>query len=136
MHVCGHSLGGQIAGFAGQYFYKSTSRRLPRITALDPAGPLFTGRPDDERLDESDAEIVYVIHTDRGKFGYPQVCGTVDVFPNDGVAIQPGCPDWARRDICKYRRELSTHMTRVQSFAATIKATSTTFMPSHTLTLF
>ncbi|KAJ3625562.1 hypothetical protein MTP99_016127 [Tenebrio molitor] len=99
VHVCGHSLGGQIAGFAGQYFYKSTSRRLPRITALDPAGPLFTGRPDDERLDESDAEIVYVIHTDRGKFGYPQACGTVDVFPNDGVAIQPGCPDWARRDI-------------------------------------
>ncbi|KYB25295.1 hypothetical protein TcasGA2_TC034399 [Tribolium castaneum] len=101
IEICGHSLGGQIAGYAGQYVLRKTGYRLPRITALDPAGPLFEGifNINRKHLDRNDAEVVFVIHSDRGKFGYSYACGTVDVFPNNGVAIQPGCPDFGQNDI-------------------------------------
>lgn len=31
---------------------------------LDAAGPMFTGKPADERLDHTDAQFVDVLHTD------------------------------------------------------------------------
>jgi hypothetical protein len=34
------------------------------LLGLDPAGPLFNGRPPEERLDPSDALFVDVIHSD------------------------------------------------------------------------
>lgn len=88
--LVGHSLGGQMTGFVGKHIYKMTGRKLPRIVALDPAGPLFVERPDDKRLNKDDAEIVEVIHTDGGTFGFKDATGTIDFFPNGGTS-QPGC---------------------------------------------
>ncbi|CAH1163329.1 unnamed protein product [Phaedon cochleariae] len=88
--LIGHSLGGQIIGFVGKDIIKVTGRKLPRIIALDPAGPLFDTRPEDKRLNKNDAEVVEVIHSDGGTFGFLRACGTIDFFPNGGKS-QPGC---------------------------------------------
>ncbi|KAL1497525.1 hypothetical protein ABEB36_008469 [Hypothenemus hampei] len=88
--LVGHSLGGQICGFTGKLFRKNTLETLPRVIALDPAGPLFTTRPDEKRLNKNDADVVEVIHTDGGTFGFQESCGTIDFFVNGGSS-QPGC---------------------------------------------
>ncbi|CAG9854607.1 unnamed protein product [Phyllotreta striolata] len=87
--LIGHSLGGQTMGFVGKRLQKS-GRKLPRIVALDPAGPLFDIRPADKRLNPSDADVVEVIHSDAGTFGFKDSCGTIDFYPNGGN-MQPGC---------------------------------------------
>lgn len=93
MHIVGHSLGAQAAGFAGKTVQNLTYSQIGRITALDPAAPLF----DDEvvtanqRLVETDADLVVVIHTDGGILGDYSPVGTIDFFPNGGTAVQPGC---------------------------------------------
>lgn len=88
--LIGHSLGGQITGFVGKLVKEKTEQKLPRIIALDPAGPLFDNRPEDKRLNKNDAEIVEVLHSDGGTFGFLKSCGTIDFFPNGGSS-QPGC---------------------------------------------
>ncbi|XP_072391902.1 phospholipase A1-like [Diabrotica undecimpunctata] len=87
--LVGHSLGGQACGFAGKKL-QSVGKILPRIIGLDPAGPLFSIRPKDKRLNPTDAEVVEVIHSDGGRFGFDNPCGTIDFFPNGGK-WQPGC---------------------------------------------
>ncbi|XP_023311422.1 lipase member H-B-like [Anoplophora glabripennis] len=88
--LIGHSLGGQITGLVGKYFYNMTGLKLPRIIALDPAGPLFNLRPEEERLNKHDADIVEVIHTDGRILGFKAATGTIDFFLNGG-SDQPGC---------------------------------------------
>ncbi|KAK9892115.1 hypothetical protein WA026_018318 [Henosepilachna vigintioctopunctata] len=88
--VIGHSLGAQISGWAAKKFIDITGKKLPRIVALDPAGPLFILRPDSRRLNKKDADVVSVVHTDADKLGFPDNCGTLDFFPNGGDN-QPGC---------------------------------------------
>lgn len=88
--LVGHSLGGQVSGFVGKKVQELTGKKLPRIVALDPAGPFFISRPEEERLNKNDAEVVQVIHTDGGTFGFKASCGTIDFFPNGGNS-QPGC---------------------------------------------
>ncbi|XP_054710966.1 pancreatic triacylglycerol lipase-like [Uloborus diversus] len=61
MHVIGHSLGGQMAGWVGE--------RIPllgRITGLDPAGPYFQDAENEVRLDTTDADFVDIIHSNGG----------------------------------------------------------------------
>ncbi|XP_062567844.1 inactive pancreatic lipase-related protein 1-like [Saccostrea cucullata] len=93
VHIIGHSLGAQIAGLTGQRINK-----IGRITGLDPADPLYSGKPKDRHLDPNDATFVDVIHTDSSNFAYTQGFGThdiegdVDFFPNGGEH-QPGCPE-------------------------------------------
>lgn len=66
-----------------------------RISALDPAGPMFfTLRPafaTHFSLTAEDADMVDIIHTDRGFYGFPVSTGTVDFYPNGGTRYQPGC---------------------------------------------
>lgn len=88
LHLLGLSLGAQMAGIAGA---NVKSGKIPRITGLDPAGPIFTKLPNSLKLDKSDAEFVDVIHTDAGIFGYPRSIGHADFWPNQGVSPQPGC---------------------------------------------
>ena len=57
-------MGAHIAGYAGERLKAVHKRKLGRITALDPAQPLFQGMPDFVRLDRGDANFVDVIHTD------------------------------------------------------------------------
>nr|XP_044627173.1 lipase member H isoform X2 [Equus asinus] len=60
IYMIGVSLGAHISGFVGEMY----NGQLGRITGLDPAGPLFNGRPPEDRLDPSDAQFVDVIHSD------------------------------------------------------------------------
>ncbi|XP_057553412.1 lipase member I isoform X3 [Hippopotamus amphibius kiboko] len=59
-HFIGVSLGAHISGFVGEIFHG----QVGRITGLDPAGPQFSGKPSNGRLDYTDASFVDVIHTD------------------------------------------------------------------------
>ncbi|KAI3385041.1 hypothetical protein SNEBB_005689 [Seison nebaliae] len=75
-----------------------TGQLLPgigRLTAMDPAGLYYNRVAKPARLDETDADIVHVVHTDAGKvekmkFGTNQEFGDQDVYPNGGYE-QPGC---------------------------------------------
>lgn len=84
-HLIGHSLGAHIVGYAGERL-----PGLPRITGLDPAGPLFIETDPVVRLDTTDAAFVDIIHTDSFNFGFAEALGHVDFFPNGGYK-QPGC---------------------------------------------
>ncbi|KAL2093194.1 hypothetical protein ACEWY4_010506 [Coilia grayii] len=86
-HLIGVSLGAHISGFVGANLNSS----IGRITALDPAGPEFTGKPPDSRLDPTDAEFVDALHTDMDALGFRKPLGHIDFYPNGG-SDQPGCP--------------------------------------------
>ncbi|XP_027437927.1 lipase member H isoform X3 [Callorhinus ursinus] len=87
IYMIGVSLGAHIAGFVGKMY----NGQLGRITGLDPAGPLFNGRPPEDRLDPGDAQFVDVIHSDIDALGYKEPLGNIDFYPNGGLD-QPGCP--------------------------------------------
>ncbi|KAM5277528.1 lipase member I [Hipposideros larvatus] len=86
-HFIGTSLGAHISGFVGKKFHG----QLGRITGLDPAGPNFSGKPSNARLDYTDAKFVDVIHSDTDALGIEEPLGHIDFYPNGGVE-QPGCP--------------------------------------------
>ena len=97
-YAIGHSLGSHVAGIAG----RNSQGKLDRITGLDPAGPCFENRNQENRLVRSDAKFVDVIHTD-GYYPHPVlltawICrhygtliplGHLDFYPNNGYS-QPG----------------------------------------------
>ncbi|XP_053930032.1 lipase member H isoform X7 [Cuculus canorus] len=99
LHMIGVSLGAHISGFVGQMFDGALGRitgkpflpsalflrgqllrvsctgGMPRarlcVAGLDPAGPLYRGKPPSERLDPTDAQFVDVIHSDTdGYYAY------------------------------------------------------------------
>jgi hypothetical protein len=88
-HCAGHSLGGHVCGFVGKLLKAATTPKQPmfdRISAMDPAGPLFFNDvaypfhnlnvTSASRLERFDAILVDVIHTDGNAryLGYiPQV---------------------------------------------------------------
>ncbi|XP_046743819.1 lipase member H-like [Diprion similis] len=84
LRLVGHSLGGQVAGYVG----KNVNFTIPRITALDPAGPGFS--ESDVHLQASDAGFVEIIHTEASYLGIDYSAGDVDFWPNGGSS-QPGC---------------------------------------------
>ncbi|KAI4501833.1 hypothetical protein M0802_003168 [Mischocyttarus mexicanus] len=100
LHVVGHSMGSQIAGHIGEL----ANFKLPRITGLDPAGPLFNIIG--SRLTSAKARFVDIIHTDYGFYGISKTTGTVDFFPNGGHRLQPGCKAGAHflseEDFCSH----------------------------------
>jgi phosphatidic acid-selective phospholipase A1 len=63
-----------------------------RFSGSDPAGPFFQGKPKDERLDNTDAHFVDIVHTNQLQFGYFGALGDVDFLVNGGGPVpMPGC---------------------------------------------
>ena len=89
--LIGHSLGAQVSGFAGK---NVSNPQIGHILGLDPAGPLFDGNPPNERLDRTDAQFVFIIHTNgyavipivQG-LGYLPACGDYDFYVNGGKVV-------------------------------------------------
>lgn len=84
VHVIGWSLGGQLAGRIGRKYQqlRSDGRKLARVTALDPAGPLFNLPPIylDQVTKKGDALFVDVYHSNVGIQGEFLSDGDVDVY--------------------------------------------------------
>ena len=87
IHPIGFSLGAHVPAYAANNL---RPYKLPRITGLDPAMPLFVTEDPDKKLDSSDAEFVDIYHTNALMQGKIEKCGHVDFYMNGGI-IQPGC---------------------------------------------
>jgi pancreatic triacylglycerol lipase len=87
LHCVGHSLGAHVCGYSG----KAVNGTLGRASGLDPALPLFDYDIPEERLADTDALYVDVIHTCGGYLGFERAIGHADYFPNNGSRTQPGC---------------------------------------------
>lgn len=59
-------------------------------SGLDPAMPLFITASKENKLDQSDAQFVDVIHTNALLQGKIERCGHADFYMNGGI-VQPGC---------------------------------------------
>jgi len=92
INLIGYSLGGQVVGQIGWKIQQLEGNpKIPRITALDPANPLFDVASDANRTTPDDADFVQVIHTAcNGILGMFEPMGHADYYPNGGRA-QPGC---------------------------------------------
>ncbi|XP_075979721.1 pancreatic lipase-related protein 2-like [Anticarsia gemmatalis] len=88
IHLVGFSLGAHLVGVAG----REVGGKVARITALDPAGPLWHFNSD--RISSDDAVYVEAIHTNGGYaiegLGLGINVGDADFYPNGGIE-QPGC---------------------------------------------
>ncbi|XP_016840718.1 lipase member H-A-like isoform X2 [Nasonia vitripennis] len=120
IHVVGHSMGAQVAGYAG----RRTSFELSRITGLDPAGPFFNFL--EAHLQASDASFVDTIHTDAGFYGINRASGAASFYPNGGRRVQPGCPSSyelsSPEDYCSHHRSwlfYAESLRKEDSFLAT-----------------
>ncbi|KAJ8917667.1 hypothetical protein NQ315_005114 [Exocentrus adspersus] len=82
VHVVGFSLGAHVASNVGKFVFEHTGKKLSRITALDPTGPVFQRSGYNTKIFIYDAEFVDVIHTDIQYFGYSRPIGHVDFYPN------------------------------------------------------
>ena len=129
IHCIGYSLGAHACGFFGNAVTNDTDylkASIDRITALDPAGPLFTKENfgifnfisdspgplgaeslrDYERLDKTDAVKVDVIHSDSDGFGTVQSVGQADFYVGDSLenlgTSQAGC--WNMNTVCDHSR--------------------------------
>ncbi|XP_023579892.1 lipase member I [Octodon degus] len=113
-HFIGMSLGAHICGFVGKIFHGE----LGRITGLDPAGPKFSGKPSNSRLDYTDAKLVDVLHSDAHGLGIQEPLGHIDFYPNGGIK-QPGCPTSIFSGIeyikCNHQRAVYLFMAALQT---------------------
>merc|ERR1712233_33087 len=93
-----------------------------RVTGLDPAGPQFTTKlepgtltiykplksaPRDQRLDETDAEVVDIIHTDGNQWGTMRPIGDIDFYVGKSLQTlgthQAGCHTG---DLCDHSKSI------------------------------
>lgn len=88
LNCIGHSLGAHLCGLTGKVL-KASGFTISKIFAQDPAGPCFDAYPRTNRLDQTDADFVSVIHTSKF-LGFNGPLGHADFYPNGGTR-QPGC---------------------------------------------
>ncbi|KAH8245795.1 hypothetical protein KR038_005169, partial [Drosophila bunnanda] len=106
LHLIGFGLGAHIAGLTANFMPKQLP--LQRITALNPAKPLFLGSDSADKLDPSDAKFVDVMHTDVLMLGLLNPVGHVDFYVNMGIS-QPNCGDISKisTHYCYHNRAVS-----------------------------
>jgi hypothetical protein len=85
--LIGHSLGAHVSGFAAKTIQMGLGT-LPLILAADPADPLFGSKKCHERICESDAKRLVVLHTST--LGISRPIGHLDLQFNGGMT-QPEC---------------------------------------------
>ncbi|VVD04615.1 unnamed protein product [Leptidea sinapis] len=78
-HVIGFSLGAHVAGMIANYL---KSGQLERITALDPALPLFATAAKNSKVDAGDAKFVDGLHTNILEKGKLETSGLIDFYAN------------------------------------------------------
>ncbi|XP_043674637.1 phospholipase A1 [Vespula pensylvanica] len=101
IRLIGHSLGAHVSGFAGKKAQEIKLGKYSEIIGLDPAGPSFSSNKCSERLCETDAEYVQIIHTSN-HLGTERTLGTVDFYMNNGKN-QPGCGRFFS-EVCSHSR--------------------------------
>ncbi|XP_035732017.1 phospholipase A1 1 [Vespa mandarinia] len=89
IRLIGHSLGAHTSGFAGKKVQELGLGKYSEIIGLDPAGPSFKSEACSQRICETDANYVQIIHTSN-HLGTLITLGTVDFYMNNGKN-QPGC---------------------------------------------
>ncbi|XP_059473841.1 pancreatic triacylglycerol lipase-like [Neocloeon triangulifer] len=99
-HCIGHSLGAHVCGFSGKY----ATGTLGRVTGMDPALPLFDIDFPENRLSDTDAAYVDVIHSCGGWLGFEKPLGHSDFYPNGGSFVQPGCEGNDLTGACSHGR--------------------------------
>ena len=102
VYCVGHSLGAQICGFMAKMAKSMSSNFVfAKIIAMDPAGPVFNDEQhsSDLRLNERDAPIVEVWHTNTNSLGFKKPMGTVDFYINGGARQPWGCSAAKERGI-------------------------------------
>lgn len=95
IHLIGHSLGGQMVGYAIKFLREERGVKVGRATALDAASIGFMRRGIYPNKDN--AHFLEAIHVSagenllQGKVGVILNYGHIDYYPNGGVIYQPGC---------------------------------------------
>ena len=131
VHCIGHSLGAHVCGFLGNALEASTGSKMFRVSGLDPAGPQFTTElvpgtlsiykplePSlrDQRLDETDAQVVDIVHTDGNQWGTMRPLGDVDFYVGKSLEIlgneQAGCEG---ADLCDHSKSIEFYRDSTQT---------------------
>ena len=92
VRLIGLSLGAHAAGSAGRHIQQTTSKKIARITGLDPSPQYLPFR--NILLDPTDAEFVDVMYTSFGPIHIVRRRGHAQFFINGGGLRQPTCPNW------------------------------------------
>ncbi|XP_034472619.1 phospholipase A1 member A [Drosophila innubila] len=111
IHIIGFSLGAQVPNYIARAL---KSFKIPRITGLDPAMPLFITAGVNDKLDPSDADFVDVIHTNALVQGKMERCGHADFYMNGGIS-QPGCTGWMNSFACSHQRATAYYLESIRS---------------------
>ena len=77
------------------------------ITSFKRTKRVLRLKPDNLRLDSTDAEFVDIVYIDVGGFGIISTLGYVDFFVNGGGPIQPAC---VNQPLLTNRKKLHTYI--------------------------
>ncbi|RNA24596.1 pancreatic triacylglycerol lipase [Brachionus plicatilis] len=82
-HCIGFSLGAHMCSIFYKTYFDMFKIRPGRITGLDPAGPFFASKKNNEKLHFTDADLVDIVHT-SDEFGLSEKNGHMDFYPDLG----------------------------------------------------
>lgn len=115
LEVIGLSLGAQTMSFIAKNYRLLTGMNISRLTGLDPAGPCFRNLGPEDRLDESDADFVDVVHTNIDGWGMAAPVGHVNFYVNGGE-YQPGDVLWIPCNVlCSHVRSYTIWLAALQN---------------------
>ena len=90
-------------------YYDKYNIKVGRLTGLDPAGPFFRDKKDNERISITDADLVDVIHT-SSDFGLYENCGHLNFYTNTELSKVDMCEDTRKRGKDNNEKESDTQV--------------------------